>query len=203
MYVDSVFTVSHTVGGRLEHSHDEGVVSCGIQRGGVGGLSSTSNCIGGVFAVPLVGQVRHVVVTDVSDEGNFTTFADVVFADGDVDVSRIIDVDIERSAFGGTTIRVVDDNGEDVRVVAYSQRVVKYAGVSCAVDISVGAVNSTVEQSPFEGVTVSINNRVVQVSSQNSRYGVHTGTADDRVARDFNRAVRIDMYINSRAISDD
>ena len=76
------------------------------------------------------------VITKVSIEGNFTTFADFGLAGGYNDAGSIVDIHRELSTAGGATVLIPYMDSEQVGFSARSNEDFKY--------IAVGAANHTV-----------------------------------------------------------
>ena len=193
------FRVAQARAGRLNQVHEEGR-GC-IQSGSVSRTSSTRNRINStiVNGVPLIDQVRYIVVTEVSEECHLAADANVGFASSDYDAGRIINKYREFFAGGRTAVFIPYMYGEDIRVLTRSNKNFKDIAVSTSNHDRIVSRKRTVVHSPFVGEAVNTCRSIVHVSNQTDSVKFVTSTADNRITFNLNGSVREDGD-NSRGV---
>ena len=144
-----------------------------------GSLRGTRNF--STVGFPDVGQVRSIVVSDVSREDNFTCRANhrVRSRNHNLDGSRIAHIHIERIADGSTARNIIRDfDRENVRIFA-AVIVFIQSVIVCSWDVGIS-------KHPLISVS-GCTNRIVHIGYQ---YNIVT-IADDRITRDSNGVVRV------------
>ena len=106
-------TILHEVGNL------NNISSCIINHEGLGRFGHTRNSIIGISTVfiPLINQVRIIVVVKMSSNCSLTTLTNRSLSSCNVHSRFIINIDFERITDGNTTIRVRNHHGEGVRIV--------------------------------------------------------------------------------------
>ena len=98
------------------------ISSCILNCENLISFSHTRNSIVRISAihVPLINQVRIIVVVDVSCESSLTTLTDSCFRSSNVDNRFVININFERLTISNTTIGIRNLNGEGEWVVESS-----------------------------------------------------------------------------------
>ena len=167
-------------GVRLEHTHPEygGLMDCRGQSS----LCSTPDLVSGkrITSIPSVGQIAIVVVTEVSGQRHHTVCADRVFRGSDFNNNRVIYIYIVRGAFNAATMRVVNHNGVNVRVIlrtlSVNDRVVTIDGSRQRIVVEQPSVGQLSTHIVIGDISIQFDDRIF---------------ADDRVASDNHRRVRV------------
>ena len=123
-----------------------------------------------------------------------TTFADVILSSESSHNHRLVNQNLERSAFNGTAVFVADEHREDVRLIVARNNSVEDVAVS---------TNREVEQSPFVGEAVNISHSVIDIGHQVDGVSANTVAADAVVTSNHNGRVRENRDVHSGGVSDD
>ena len=144
--------------------------------------------------MPLINERPHVVITEVSRSGNFTTLANRVVIKRNSNMDGISNIDIVRIAFSDTTIIIGSESREDVRMILRLQR-----SIQCIItnqgNINILTINhivaileSVIVQTPRIAVIMIVSHCIRSVIDESIEFH-NTVMANHRIARNLDGRV--------------